>query len=52
MRENLQIFDWELGDEEVRKIQKIPQAKGFTGDHFIFPEGQYKSLEELWDGEI
>ncbi|GFP88464.1 methylecgonone reductase [Phtheirospermum japonicum] len=52
MKENLQIFDWELSEEQVCEIQKIPQAKGFKGDMFIFPEGQYKTLEELWDGEI
>ncbi|KAI3454353.1 hypothetical protein Pfo_011016 [Paulownia fortunei] len=42
MKENLQIFDWELTDEEV----------WFRGERFVSPEGQYKSLEELWDGEI
>lgn len=52
MRENLQIFDWELTDEEIRKIGKIPQARGFTGQRFLFPKGQYKSVEELWDGEV
>ncbi|CAI9757312.1 unnamed protein product [Fraxinus pennsylvanica] len=52
MKENLQIFDWKLTEEEVSRIQEIPQARGFTGDRFVFPEGQYKSVEELWDGEI
>ncbi|PIN27043.1 Aldo/keto reductase family protein [Handroanthus impetiginosus] len=52
MKENLQIFNWELTSEELSEIQKIPQAKGFTGERFVFPEGQYKSVEELWDGEI
>ncbi|KAK6123615.1 hypothetical protein DH2020_042647 [Rehmannia glutinosa] len=52
MKENLQIFDWELSDKQVCEIQKIPQAKGFRGEIYIFPEGQYKSLQELWDGEI
>ncbi|KZV40299.1 methylecgonone reductase [Dorcoceras hygrometricum] len=52
MRQNLQIFDWDLTDEETCKIGKIPQAKGFTGHSFIFPNGQYRSVEELWDGEV
>ncbi|CAI9754046.1 unnamed protein product [Fraxinus pennsylvanica] len=52
MKESLQIFDWKLSDEEVSQIQQIPQARGLTGEHFVFPEGQSKSLEELWDGEI
>ncbi|KAL2243863.1 methylecgonone reductase-like [Sesamum indicum] len=52
MKQNLQIFDWELTVDELCKIQKVPQAKGFRGERFVFPEGQYKSLEQLWDGEI
>ncbi|KAL7098291.1 hypothetical protein ACP275_09G007500 [Erythranthe tilingii] len=52
MKQNLEIFDWELTDEETCKIRMIPQAKGLTGEMFVFPEGQYKSLEQLWDGEI
>ncbi|XP_073280926.1 protein REDOX 2-like [Primulina huaijiensis] len=52
MRQNLQIFDWELTDEETCKIGKISQAKAFTGQGFIFPKGQYRSVEELWDGEV
>ncbi|XP_010276321.2 PREDICTED: probable NAD(P)H-dependent oxidoreductase 2 [Nelumbo nucifera] len=53
MNENLQIFDWELNEEELTKInQKIPQEKGLRGEAFVSPNGQYKSLEELWDGEV
>ncbi|KAL0417299.1 UNVERIFIED_CONTAM: protein REDOX 2 [Sesamum latifolium] len=52
MKQNLQIFDWELTVDELCKIKKVPQAKGYRGDRFVFPEGQYKSVEELWDGEI
>ncbi|KAL0415558.1 UNVERIFIED_CONTAM: Methylecgonone reductase [Sesamum latifolium] len=52
MRQNLQIFDWELTDEEVAKMQQIPQLRANTGKEFVSPEGPYKSLEELWDGEI
>ncbi|KAK4436782.1 protein REDOX 2 [Sesamum alatum] len=52
MRQNLQIFNWELTDEEVGKIQQIPQERVCTGKNFVSPDGQYKSLEQLWDGEI
>ncbi|KAK6120544.1 hypothetical protein DH2020_045710 [Rehmannia glutinosa] len=53
MKENIQIFDWELTDEEVHKIeQQIPQNRACTGKEFVCPDGQYKSLEQLWDGEI
>ncbi|KAL0355000.1 UNVERIFIED_CONTAM: Deoxymugineic acid synthase 1 [Sesamum radiatum] len=52
MRQNLQIFDWELTDEEVRRIRQIPQQRACTWKEVVSPDGQYKSLEELWDGEI
>ncbi|XP_042488570.1 methylecgonone reductase-like isoform X2 [Macadamia integrifolia] len=52
MKENLQIFDWELTQEEMDKISQIPQRKGFSGAMFISPNGPYKSLEELWDEEV
>nr|XP_023922371.1 non-functional NADPH-dependent codeinone reductase 2-like [Quercus suber]POE98018.1 non-functional nadph-dependent codeinone reductase 2 [Quercus suber] len=52
MKENLDIFDWKLSPEDLEKISQIPQRKGFPGLEFISEEGPYKSLLELWDGEI
>ncbi|KAM4119878.1 hypothetical protein ACJW30_03G092400 [Castanea mollissima] len=52
MKENLGIFDWKLSPEDLEKISQIPQRKGFPGLEFISEEGPYKSLSELWDGEI
>ncbi|KAL5553025.1 hypothetical protein UlMin_040426 [Ulmus minor] len=52
MKENLDIFDWRLTTEESNKIGQIPQRKGFPGIEFISEDGPYKSLQELWDGEI
>lgn len=53
MKENLQTFNWELSVEDVCKIHKnIPQARMFKGEIFVYEKGQYKSVEELWDGEI
>lgn len=51
MKENLEIFDWELSEEELLKISQIPQCKGYSGESFISPSGPYKSLQELWDEE-
>ncbi|KAL9156410.1 hypothetical protein ABFS82_09G075000 [Erythranthe guttata] len=50
--QNIQIFDWELSDEEVHKIRQIPQHRAGSGKEFVSADGQYKSIEELWDGEI
>lgn len=52
MRENLQIFNWELNTKEIAKIQQIPQRRGCRGNIFINPNGPYKSVEEFWDGDI
>ncbi|KAK8931156.1 Non-functional NADPH-dependent codeinone reductase 2 [Platanthera zijinensis] len=53
MRENLDIFDWKLNQEDLNKIQQLPQYKGCRGAEFLNPSGGgIKSLEELWDGEI
>ena len=52
MKENLDIVGWELTEEERQRISKIPQQKINQGRRYITEHGQYKSLEELWDGEI
>ncbi|KAJ8537090.1 hypothetical protein K7X08_035491 [Anisodus acutangulus] len=52
MKQNLEILDWELSSEDKFRIQDIPQRRGCNGEGFIHPNGPYKSLDELWDGEI
>ncbi|CAN6285021.1 unnamed protein product [Urochloa humidicola] len=52
MKENLDIVDWELTEEERQRISKIPQRKINQGRRYVSEHGPYKSLEELWDGEI
>ncbi|KAK3415011.1 hypothetical protein EUGRSUZ_H00586 [Eucalyptus grandis] len=52
MKENLQIFDWGLNQEDLDKIKlHIPQKRGFAGDRYVSEDGPYKSLDELWDGD-
>ncbi|XP_056168732.1 protein REDOX 2-like isoform X2 [Syzygium oleosum] len=52
MKENLQILDWGLSQEDSDKIKlQIPQRRGLAGDMFIYKDGPYKSLDELWDGD-
>ncbi|XP_042037505.1 probable NAD(P)H-dependent oxidoreductase 1 [Salvia splendens] len=47
MKANLEIFNWELSEEDICKIQTIPQAKAFKGDRFIIQDhGDYNSVEE------
>ncbi|XP_043715328.1 non-functional NADPH-dependent codeinone reductase 2-like [Telopea speciosissima] len=52
LKENLEVFDWMLNKEELKKIDGISQKKGYPGLEFVSEEGPYKSLDELWDGEI
>ncbi|CAK9162140.1 unnamed protein product [Ilex paraguariensis] len=37
MRQNLQIFDWSLTQEESHKINQLPQRKGITLAHALGP---------------
>ncbi|XP_050236254.1 non-functional NADPH-dependent codeinone reductase 2-like [Mercurialis annua] len=52
MKQNLDIFDWELSEEESRKISEIPQIRICRGENFISNKGPFTTAEELWDGEI
>ncbi|CAN6299906.1 unnamed protein product [Urochloa humidicola] len=51
MRENLDIFDWELTDDDRRKISELPQSRG-NYDFFVHESGPFKTVEDFWDGEI
>ncbi|XP_057485614.1 non-functional NADPH-dependent codeinone reductase 2-like isoform X1 [Actinidia eriantha] len=53
MKENLDIFDWKLSEEECEKINQISQTKGCRGVLLILKDdGSYKFSEDIWDGEI
>ncbi|KAK9008131.1 hypothetical protein V6N11_075033 [Hibiscus sabdariffa] len=52
MKQNLEIFDWSLSEDEVKMMDQIPQNRGIRNEGFVSEEGPFKTLEELWDGEI
>ncbi|GJN12082.1 hypothetical protein PR202_ga30327 [Eleusine coracana subsp. coracana] len=52
MKQNMDIFDWELNEDDKENIMQIPQRRACQGEYFVSPNGPYKSLQELWDGEI
>ncbi|KAI3467458.1 hypothetical protein Pfo_024121 [Paulownia fortunei] len=52
MKQNIDIFDWSLSSEEVDKISEIPQGRACLGMDYTSVYGPYKTIEELWDGEI
>lgn len=52
MKENLELLDWELNAEDLEEIAKIPQNRGSLAELYVSEEGPFKSLMELWDGEL
>ncbi|XP_050287415.1 non-functional NADPH-dependent codeinone reductase 2-like isoform X3 [Quercus robur] len=52
LKENLQIFDWELSEDDYDKIGQIKQHRMMLQEELVSAHGPYKSIEELWDGEL
>ncbi|XP_065864943.1 non-functional NADPH-dependent codeinone reductase 2-like [Euphorbia lathyris] len=52
IKENLEIFDWELSEEDLQKIDQIPQERGQKADFLVNDVGPFKTLMDLWDGEM
>ncbi|KAL5995517.1 hypothetical protein ACLOJK_025580 [Asimina triloba] len=51
-KENLEILDWSLTREELEMIDQLPQQRGFPSLAFVSDGEPFKTVEELWDGEI
>ncbi|XP_047067116.1 deoxymugineic acid synthase 1-D-like [Lolium rigidum] len=52
LKQNIQIFDWELTEDDLIKISQIPQKKIVTvANNIFFPEGEFTSVN-LSDIEI
>ncbi|KAK8655398.1 hypothetical protein V6N13_107977 [Hibiscus sabdariffa] len=52
MKQNLEIFDWSLSEEELKRIDQLPQGRGCTGEFLLDEHGTFKTVEEFWDGEV
>ncbi|XP_052175143.1 NADPH-dependent aldo-keto reductase, chloroplastic-like isoform X2 [Diospyros lotus] len=53
IKENFDVFDWSIPDDLFAKFSEIQQARLIRGTPFAQETcGQYRSIEELWDGEI
>lgn len=53
IKENFDIFDWEIPEDLFAKFSEIEQARLIKGTGFVHETlSTYKSVEELWDGEI
>ncbi|TKW04649.1 hypothetical protein SEVIR_7G123400v4 [Setaria viridis] len=45
LKQNLEIFDWELTDEDQLKISQIPQKKIFEASDLFLQEGEFRSVD-------
>ncbi|XAR48032.1 hypothetical protein NMG60_11030724 [Bertholletia excelsa] len=52
MRENLEILDWGLNNDERKKISEIPQSRVCNGQDYTSVHGPFRTVQELWDGDI
>ncbi|KAK2972300.1 hypothetical protein RJ640_014358 [Escallonia rubra] len=53
IKENLNLFNWSIPSELFSKFSGIHQQRLLRGDFAVHESrSPYKSLEELWDGEI
>ncbi|XP_030456571.1 NADPH-dependent aldo-keto reductase, chloroplastic-like [Syzygium oleosum] len=53
IKENFDVFDWSIPDDLFCKFSDIPQVKLIKGTGFVHETlGAYKTVEELWDGEV
>lgn len=52
LKENIDLFGWSIPDELCAKFSEIEQVKQIRNDAFVHPQSIYKTMDELWDGEI
>ena len=52
MKQNIEIFDWAMSEQESNKIGEIAQSRVHRGVEFVSSNGPFKTIEELWDGEL
>lgn len=52
MKQNLGIFDWSLDEDELKKIDELAQSGGVTGVAYTSKCGPFRTVEDIWDGEM
>ncbi|CAL0321346.1 unnamed protein product [Lupinus luteus] len=53
IKENFDIFDWSIPEDLIAKFSEIKQGRLIKGTGFVDETyGFYKTIEELWDGEL
>ncbi|KAL5550279.1 hypothetical protein UlMin_000455 [Ulmus minor] len=52
IKENFDVFDWSIPEDLLARFSEIEQEKLTKGAEFLHEANGYRTLEELWDGEI
>ncbi|KAG0468212.1 hypothetical protein HPP92_017540 [Vanilla planifolia] len=52
IKENIELFDWSIPEELFARFSEIEQERLILGEFAVHPQSVYKSLEDLWDGEV
>lgn len=52
IKENYDIFCWSIPEDLLAKFSDIKQARLLRAEFAVHPLSVYKTLEDLWDGEI
>ncbi|XP_051226703.1 aldo-keto reductase family 4 member C10 [Lolium perenne] len=52
IKQNLDVYDWSIPDDLLAKFSEIKQTRLQMGKFIVNKDSVYKTLEELWDGEI
>ncbi|XP_077238904.1 NADPH-dependent aldo-keto reductase, chloroplastic-like [Tasmannia lanceolata] len=52
IKENFDVFDWSIPEDLFVKFSEIKQRRLIGGQFLVHDLSPYKSVQELWDGEI
>ncbi|VAH08042.1 unnamed protein product [Triticum turgidum subsp. durum] len=52
IKENFDIFDWSIPKDLMAELSGIKQERLLKAEFAVHPLSVYKTLEDLWDGEI
>ncbi|KAL8039336.1 hypothetical protein ABFX02_10G029700 [Erythranthe guttata] len=53
IKQNFDVFDWHIPEDLFARFSEFEQVKLITGTTFVDQTfGSYKTIDELWDGEI
>ncbi|KAK7350036.1 hypothetical protein VNO77_08074 [Canavalia gladiata] len=53
IKENFDVFDWSIPEDLIAKLSQVEQVRLIKGDFFVHETyGAYRTIEDLWDGEL